>query len=165
MNADQLIQAGGPEGTLTGPIPNLKAHHMEYTMLTRDDIEEKFPFQQLPDNWEGIDMPDNGCINVPLLLRTLHRLCKQLGVHLLDYATVKRVVPDRTRLSTWMVEGVVTDSRGLSITAKKFRHCTNKIVITPGAYVNHVLYPSFGFSLDVNIWEMVGESPPRAPLG
>ena len=141
-----------------GPIPNLERHHMAYTKLDRDGIEENFPFQNLPDNWEGIDMPDNGCINVALLLRTLHRLCHERGVDLFDYATVKRVRADDTKMyppANWVVEGAMHGPKGASALAREFAFRTDKIAITPGAYVNHILFPSFGFTLDVNIWEMV----------
>ncbi|EIW74475.1 FAD/NAD(P)-binding domain-containing protein [Coniophora puteana RWD-64-598 SS2] len=127
--------AGGPEGTLMGPVPNLDKYGLKYTKLGRNDIQENFPFQNLPDKWVGLDMSDNGCINVPLLLRTLHRLCREHGVDLFDYATVKRV-------------------NGASAQGTAFAFRTDKIALTPGAYVNHILFPSFGFTLDVNIWEM-----------
>ncbi|KAI0076902.1 FAD/NAD(P)-binding domain-containing protein [Panus rudis PR-1116 ss-1] len=157
---DPQYGEGGPEGTLMGPIKNLDKYHMKYTKLDRDGIQKNFPFQNLPDNWEGIDMPDNGCINVPLLLRTLHRLCHALGVVLFDYATVKQIFPDKTKIyppANWIIEGTMRGPKGASAYAQNFAFRTDKVAITPGAYVNHILYPSFGFTLDVNIWEMVYE--------
>jgi len=143
----------GPEGTLLGPIPNLQRYGMRYTELNRDQIQENFPFQNLPDKWIGIDMPDNGCINVPLLLRTLHKLCEAWNVRLSEYSTVTQIVPSITGLGDWVVTGTQKNPSG--VTESKFEYFTDKIIITPGAYVNHVLHPSFGFSLNINIWEMV----------
>ncbi|TBU23610.1 FAD/NAD(P)-binding domain-containing protein [Dichomitus squalens] len=157
---DPKYGEGGPEGTLMDPIRNLDRHHMAYTILDRDGVEEKLPFQNLPDEWVGIDMPDNGCINVPLMLRTLTRLCREHRVDLFDYATVKRVRADNTKTypsANWVVEGAMHGPKGASALARAFAFRADKIAITPGAYVNHILYPSFGFTLDVNIWEMVYE--------
>ncbi|KAL7620468.1 hypothetical protein AAE478_009463 [Parahypoxylon ruwenzoriense] len=41
------------------------------------------------------------------------------------------------------------------LTAKEIENRAKKIIIASGAYVNHVLRPSFGLSLDLDIWEMV----------
>lgn len=141
-----------------GPIKNLEKYNMKYTKLDRDGIQDTSPFQNLPDNWEGIEMPDNGCINVPLLLRTLHRLCRARGVDLFDYATVKHIDADNSDVfpsANWVVRGTMHGPKGVSASSKDFAFRTDKIAITAGAYVNHVLYPSFGFTLKVNIWEMV----------
>ncbi|KAF8183762.1 FAD/NAD(P)-binding domain-containing protein [Mycena galopus ATCC 62051] len=144
----------GPEGTLYGPIPNLDYEGLTYTRLDRDKIQAQYPFQNLPDNWKGLEMPDNGCINVPLLLRTLHRLCHAHDVHFHEYATVKKIQSKDLPHTTWTVEGDMSDERGSSGLTRRFAFTADKIAITSGAYVNHILYPSFNFSLDINIWEM-----------
>jgi len=129
---------------------------MKYTELDRNGIQEKYPFQNLPDNWEGVDMPDNnGSINLPLLLRTLYRLCRKHGVELFEYATVKCIEADPSKTANWVVKGELRSKDGASSLARDFAYKGNKIAITSGAYVNHVLYPSFGFTLNVSIWEMV----------
>jgi sarcosine oxidase / L-pipecolate oxidase len=138
-----------------GPIPNLEKHGMKYTKLSRDEIQERFPFQNLPDKWVGLDMPDNGCINLPLLLRTLHRLSRAHGVTVLEYATVKAIQADNKKFTNWILVGEMRDPKGVSAQATEFVVHANKIAITPGAYANHILYPSFGFTLDLTIWEMV----------
>ena len=53
--------------------------------------------------------------------------------------------------------------QGESGLTRKFGFRTDKIALTMGAYANHVLYPSFGFSLNLNIWEMVRPHYPRLP--
>ncbi|OCH90039.1 FAD/NAD(P)-binding domain-containing protein [Obba rivulosa] len=154
---DPTYGAGGPEGTLKGPIPNLKKYGLKYTELTRDDIEAQNPFQNLPDDWVGLDMPDNGVINVTLLTRTLFRLCEQLGVKLLQYAYVNSVTPCISDPSLWLVGGLLGSDKGASAAPNQFTFGAHKIAITCGAYVNHILYPSFCFSLNLQIWEMVFE--------
>ncbi|KAF8593828.1 FAD/NAD(P)-binding domain-containing protein [Ceratobasidium sp. AG-I] len=152
---DPKYDSGIPEGTLKGPKKNLDAHKMRYKELTRDQLEEGFPFKELPENWEAMDMPDNGCINVTLLLRKLYDMSKALGVDLVQYADVKKISPDPSAEDKWLVSGLLGSSKGDSIAPEIFEVSTTKIAITPGAYVNHVLWPSFGFKLDINIWEMV----------
>lgn len=130
---------------------------MKYTKLDRDGVQQTLPFQNLPDNWAGIDMPDNGTINVPLLVRTLHRLCREHSVDLLEYATVERIRPDDTRIfpdAKWFVEGIL-GPKGGSAQGSAFAFRTDKIALTSGAYTNHILFPSFGFTLKLDIWEMV----------
>lgn len=156
--------AGGPEGTLTGPIPNLKRHGMKYTMLSRDEIEQQYPFRDLPDKWIGIDMPDNGCINLTLLLRKLYELSKGLGVDLVQYADVRNISPDTNTEDKWLVSGQLGSPQGQSIAPEPFRVVATKIAITSGAYVNHVLAPSFGFGFNIDIWEMVNSESDRTPI-
>jgi len=152
LNFGDPDYTAGPEGTLYGPIPNLEKHGMKYTKVDRDEIQEKFPFQNLPDKWKGLEMPDNGCINVPLLLRTLYRLSEALGAQLSEYSTVTKIIPSAGS-GNWEVKGIQRNPSG--VTESEFTYFTDKIIITPGAYVNHVLYPSFDFSLNIDIWEMV----------
>ncbi|KDQ10964.1 hypothetical protein BOTBODRAFT_68286 [Botryobasidium botryosum FD-172 SS1] len=146
---------GGPEGTLLGPIPNLDEHHMKYTKLTRDEIQAQLPFQNLPDEWIGLDMVDNGCINVSKLLRELFTQCEKLGVDLEQYATVKKIYPDPSNSSRWRVAGLLGSEKGTSAQPEQFDIGASKIAITAGAYTNHILRPSFNFGFDLDIWEMV----------
>ncbi|KAI9924601.1 hypothetical protein MW887_006874 [Aspergillus wentii] len=141
---DPKYGAGGPEGTLTGPVPNLKRLGMAYKKYTKADIERKYPFRNLPQNYEGIFAPDNGVINVPLLLRTLYRLAQGYGAKLQQHTFVKQLEPYEDH---WIVQ---TLHHG-----KQEQHHARKIIITSGAYVNHILRPSFDIQLKLDIWEMV----------
>ncbi|RDB24912.1 hypothetical protein Hypma_008041 [Hypsizygus marmoreus] len=151
---DPNYGAGGPEGTLTGPIPNLEKYGMRYRRLTRDQIEEENPFQNLPDSWEGLDIDDNGVINVPLLTRSLYQLCEHYGVRFMQYADVKRIRPDLSTIDSWIVDVELGSDKGSSVAPAPYHASAPKIALTCGAYVNHVLYPSFNFTLNLSIWEM-----------
>lgn len=116
--------------------------------VTSAQIQERYPFKDLPEEWEGLFAPDNGVINVQLLIRTLSRLAKDYGAHAHQYVEVDKVQPNPQRERGWRASG--------------FKHGTEpveyhgrKIILTCGAYVNHVLEPSFGFKFDLEIWEMV----------
>jgi len=100
--------------------------------------------ENLPETFQGVFADENGCINVPLLLRTLYRLSAALGVKLVQNVQVTKVN---------------TTAAGVTVTVKDVNNVTTvykaaKVAITNGAYVNQVLQPSFNFSLDINIWVM-----------
>ncbi|KAF8965477.1 FAD/NAD(P)-binding domain-containing protein [Flammula alnicola] len=152
---DPNYGAGGPEGTLTGPIPNLTKHNMSFKKLSRDEIQAENPFQNLPDNYEALDIVDNGVINVPLLTSSLYGLCVKYGVQLKQYAEVKRIqVKDSHLVDEWRVYVEMGSDKGSSVVPTLQRTDAKKIAITCGAFVNHILAPSFNFTLDLDIWEM-----------
>ena len=81
--------ANGPEGTLLGPVPNLNRLGLPFRKLSAQGIEKEYGFTNLPKNYLGINSKqDCGCINVPLLTRTLYKLGKDLGVTYHEYAEV-----------------------------------------------------------------------------
>ncbi|KAK3985460.1 hypothetical protein QBC44DRAFT_335047 [Cladorrhinum sp. PSN332] len=143
---DPEMGEGTPEGTLLGPIDNLTELGMTFEKLTVDKIEKRWPFKNLPSHFEGLYAPDNGVINVPLLLRTLLRLAKDYDADAKQHTQVKSVQYD-TNTNTWNVSGVHHGKTGVAYHA-------SKIIIASGAYVNHILKPSFGVQLDLDIWEM-----------
>ncbi|PLB51611.1 DAO-domain-containing protein [Aspergillus steynii IBT 23096] len=137
----------GPEGTLLGPIENLKRLGMEYTVYTKSDIERSYPFTNLPDDYIGIYAPDNGIINVPLLVRTLYRLAKQNGAQMHSHTQVTRLDPESVGQG-WRISAI---QEGQPVT-----YHADKIVLTCGAYINSILRASFGIQLRLEIWEMAG---------
>ena len=117
--------------------------------MTTREIEDEYPFKNLPEAWKGIFAPDNGVINVPLLVRTLARLAKDYGAHTQQYAEVRKLVPMKENgEDLWKVETLVNG-------AKLVLYRARKIIIAAGAYTNHIMRPSFNFKLKLNIWEMV----------
>jgi sarcosine oxidase/L-pipecolate oxidase len=147
----------GPEGNLLEPIKNLKRLKMDYRVLNAAQIQNEYPFRNLPDTFQGVYAPDNGCINVPLLLRTLHRRCVEHGAIVRSHARV-------THLTAPGGGGVsVTIGANEVVTARK-------CVVACGAYTNHVL-ASLCLRLKLDIWEMAygyytsnpGPPPTRFP--
>lgn len=118
--------------------------------MKKCEIEDEYPFKNLPDGFEGIYAPDNGVINVPLLLRTLHRLAKDYGAHARQFVEVKKLVPSKAddgKEEIWTVEALED--------GKPVEYRARKIIIAMGAYTNHVTEPSFKLRLKLEIWEMV----------
>jgi sarcosine oxidase/L-pipecolate oxidase len=131
----------GPEGNLTDPIKNLDRLKMNYRTLTAKQIMAEYPFKDLPSDFIGVFAPDNGCINVPQVLRSLYYLAAALGVKLAPNTSVREI--------TLHDDGVTVRAdmgTSQSVTA---RRC----VLAAGAYTNHVL-ASLDLTLRLNIWEM-----------
>ncbi|MBI2718117.1 MAG: FAD-dependent oxidoreductase [Rhizobiales bacterium] len=134
----------GPEGNLLGPIKNLKRLGLPYEELTAAEIMARYPLKGLPSDFLGVYAPSNGCINVPLLLRSLHRLALSYGAKLLSGAEVKTL-----KVSSAAVAVTFDNGEPQTVVA-------GKCILAPGAYVNDVL-SSLRLQIDINIWEMVYE--------
>lgn len=128
-------------------VGHSRVHCNDSDIVTKSDIESEYPFKNLPDKYMGLFAPDDGVINVPLLLRTLYRLAESRGVRLEQSTEVKKLDPEGNNKSGWYVRAT-QDGQDMTYRAKK-------IIITSGAYVNHILRPSFGIQLRLDIWEMV----------
>lgn len=111
-------------------------------LVTAQEIEAKYPFKNLPSDWMGLYAPDNGVINVQLLLRTLLSLAKDYGAEAKQHTQVDGIVPSASDSNIWEVHTTRHGNPDESVTFK-----AKKIVIASGAYVNHVLQPSFNISL------------------
>jgi sarcosine oxidase/L-pipecolate oxidase len=62
---------------------------LPFRKLSATDIEREYAFTNLPKNYIGIKSEkDCGCINVPLMTRTLYKLGKELGVTYIEDAEV-----------------------------------------------------------------------------
>jgi sarcosine oxidase / L-pipecolate oxidase len=140
----------GPEGNLTDPIKNLDRLGMRYRTLTAKEIMAEYPFKDLPAAFVGVFAPDNGCINVPQVLRSLYQVASALGVKLVSNAPVREIALHD--------DGVTVHLDGGGSQPVTARRC----VIAAGAYTNHVL-ASLGLTLRMNIWEMTSAYYATAP--
>ena len=98
------------------------------------EIESRFLFRTCRRRWIGLFAPDNGVINVPLLLRTLLSLAKAYGAEAKQHTHVESIRPPKTPNDSYSWE-VHTNRHGKDHVVYKAK----KIVIASGAYVNHVL--------------------------
>ena len=143
LNFGDPNYASGPEGNLMAPIKNLKRLGMPYRILTVDEIEAEYPLKDLPRNFEGIFAPDNGCINVPLVLRSLYRLGLAYGATMRSHA----------RVTGLELRG---DGVSVAVEGDPQPYTAGKCIVAAGAYSNQVL-AAIGIRLNLSIWEMVYE--------
>lgn len=147
LNFGDPRYSSGPEGNLTDPIRNLDRLKLSYRMLNAREIMAAYPFRDLPESYLGVFAPDNGCIDVPLALRTLHRLSVGYGAKLRAHARVYGLRPN--------CDGVTVVVEFGSSGQRSSIHAA-RCIVACGAYSNHVL-DSVGLRMKLNIWEMVYE--------
>ena len=143
------------------PKVNLDRLKMPYKEMNAEEIMAEYPFKNLPETFKGLFAVDNGVINVPLLLRTLTRLCSFHGAKIYENAGVKHMETSECGVK---VEAVDTQ------TGEKRWVYAKKAALTCGAYVNDLLAPNFGFELLACVVESVARGsqphvPPTAPHG
>ena len=148
-----MTYQSGPEGNLKDPIKNLKWLGMKYQELSAKEIEQELPFKNLPSKFEGLWAPDNGCINVQLVLRKLADLCRKYGVEIVEYARVRKITA--LKYDTVNVEAECNNASGDHLEWKTYNAAKCAITVLVGAYTNHILEPSFQIKLNLEIWEMV----------
>jgi sarcosine oxidase / L-pipecolate oxidase len=150
LNFGDPTYSSGPEGNLLDPIDNLDRLKMPYRVMSAQEIQAEYPFRGLPESFKGVYAPDNGCIDVPLVLRSLYRLATGYGATIRPRCRVTelRVEPERVIVATG-----TEDVR--SITA-------SKCILAAGAYTNHVLGTT-GLELNLNIWRWSTSTTPPAP--
>ena len=125
------------------PKVNLDRLKMPYKEMNAEEIMAEYPFKNLPETFKGLFAVDNGVINVPLLLRTLTRLCSFHGAKIYENAGVKHMETSECGVK---VEAVDTQ------TGEKRWVYAKKAALTCGAYVNDLLGPNFGFELNLSMW-------------
>lgn len=144
LNFGDTNYRSGPEGNLLGPIKNMKRLGLPFEELTAADILKRYPFKGLPSSFVGVYAPTNGCINVPLLQRSLHRLALSYGAKVVSGAKVEKLQVSADEVSIAYFDGELRTIKA------------GKCILAPGAYINDVL-ASLNLQIDLNIWEMVYE--------
>ncbi|CCV09421.1 conserved hypothetical protein [Mesorhizobium metallidurans STM 2683] len=129
-----------PEGTLLAPIDTLNELGKPYELLDKKEIERRYPFRNLPDHYVGIFQPDNAITDVKAAIATALSLCRRDAVAIASGARVIRIANNREHVTAHL-------DNGEKVTARK-------AILAPGAYANELMSPSFGFSLNLNMWDM-----------
>ncbi|EJL68723.1 FAD-dependent oxidoreductase [Chryseobacterium populi] len=127
------------EGNIAEAEKALKALNVPYTTLTAKEIEEKYHFRNLPENYTGLFQPDGASINFKATVETLLNLCeKEETVHLEDNSPVLKIN------QTGKLFEVITPN-GIYI--------TEKLAIIPGPYINSVIN-LLDFKIEATYWNM-----------
>ncbi|MFD0766812.1 FAD-dependent oxidoreductase [Mucilaginibacter lutimaris] len=112
---------------------------VKYDTLTSAQVEEKYRFKGLPDNYTGIFQKDGASIDLALTLKTMLELnIAHPTVHLEENAPVTRI-QEKNKI--------------FYVTTPKGTYQAAKVVITPGPYINDVLN-LLKFDIKVTYWEM-----------
>lgn len=127
------------EGNIAEAEASLKALKVPYTTLTAKEIEQKYHFRNLPENYTGLFQPDGASINFKATLETLLNLCtKEETVHLEENSPVLQI-----------------NSKGelFKITTPHGIYITKKLAIIPGPYINSVIN-LLDFKIEATYWNM-----------
>lgn len=92
-------------------------------------IEQQYPFKNLDPTWIGLYAPDNGVINIQLLLRTLYGLTKDYGAQAKQHTEVKQIRLPEEGGRIWEVHATSQDIPST--------YLIKKVIIASGANVNH----------------------------
>ncbi|WP_460541233.1 FAD-dependent oxidoreductase [Echinicola sediminis] len=128
------------EGGIQAAMEVMKELNIPFDPLTAKEIEKKFPFKDLPEDYNGFFQKDGGIINLSATLQALFDIAnKTPNIELREFSPVTDI-----------------DSRKkgkIKVSTEKETFTTKKLILTPGAYINDVLQ-HFGLSVNVDIWEM-----------
>lgn len=127
------------EGNIAEAEASLKALKVPYTTLTAKEIEEKYHFRNLPENYTGLFQPDGASINFKATIETLLNLCtKEETVHLEENSPVLQI-----------------NSKGelFEITTPHGIYIAKKLAIIPGPYINSVIN-LLDFKIEATYWNM-----------
>ena len=128
------------EGQIKGAMEVMKRMKIPYEELTAKQIDERFHFRNLPEDYIGFFQKDGGTLNVP---GTLETMLEQL-----------RASGRATLLSRQKVTGVKSKPGEVSVSTESGTFHARKLVLTAGPFTNQVL-AHLGFELDLVTWQMV----------
>lgn len=128
------------EGGIQAAMNVMDELNIPYTKLKAKEIEKKFPFKDIPKDYFGFFQEDGGIIDLKATLKALFNIAeKAKNIDLLEFSPVTNI----QSLNTGVINVETTENT----------YSTEKLVITPGAFVNDIL-KHFGLSVNVDIWEM-----------
>jgi len=128
-----------PEGTLETAKAVMDQLGKKYTVLNKEQIEKRYPFKNLPDEFSGVYQEDAATIDVKQTLCSFLKLAKIHGVEVKENESVIRIQ---------------SEANGVLITTQQQTYAAKKAILCPGAYVNELVTPSFDVEFNVLLWDM-----------
>lgn len=128
-----------PEGTLETAIDVMDQLGKKYTRLNKNQIERRYPFQNLPDNFHGVWQEDGATIDVKKVIEGLHNLNITYGVDIMCDQHVKKIK---------------SEANGVEVITNDNTYTAKKVIVASGAYINEIVKTSFNFEFNILIWEM-----------
>jgi glycine/D-amino acid oxidase-like deaminating enzyme len=127
------------EGNIAEAEQALKALNVPYQTLTAQEIEEKYPFRNLPSTYTGLFQPDGASINFKATIETLLNLCNQE-----ETVTLEENSP---------VLKINQVGEQFEITTPKGIYIAKKLAIVPGPYINSIIN-LLNFKIEATYWNM-----------
>ena len=127
------------EGNIAEAEQALKALNVPYQTLTAQEIEEKYPFRNLPATYTGLFQPDGASINFKATIETLLNLCNKE-----ETVTLEENSP------VLMINQV---GEQFEITTPKGIYIAKKLAIIPGPYINSIVN-LLNFKIEATYWNM-----------
>lgn len=127
------------QGTIETAYNVLESMGRKCIKYTKDQIEKRFPFKNLPENYYGVYSEDNAVIDVKTLLSSMVALCRKYGVELCENEEVV---------------GIKSEANGVIVeTASGRKYTAKKAIVTPGPYANKIAR-HFDFQFNILFWNM-----------
>jgi glycine/D-amino acid oxidase-like deaminating enzyme len=133
-------EVSSQEGGIKAAMEVMDELKIPYKPLKAAEIEAKFPFKDLPEDYFGFFQEDGGIIDLAATLRALYNVAEAAAnVDLLEHTKVADI------------ESKPSGEILVSTAEQTFK--TEKLIITPGSYINDIL-KHFGLAVNIDIWEM-----------
>jgi monomeric sarcosine oxidase len=127
------------EGNIGEAEKALKANKVKFTTLDSKQIEQRYHFKALPDNFTGLFQADGASINLRATLETLLKWNQNSG-----HVTLKEDAP---------VTGIRQIGKLFEVSTPQEVYVSEKLVLAPGPYVDQVTR-FLRFSTEVIYWNM-----------
>ncbi len=127
------------EGNIGEAEKALNAANVPYTTLTSKEIEAKYHFKNLPDTYTGLFQPDGASIDFKATIETLYEAGQRS-----PYVTLEDESP---------VTAIKQNGKLFEVTTPKGTYISEKLVITPGPYVDSVIN-LLKFKIEATYWNM-----------
>ena len=127
------------EGNFVKIMQTCKELSMDCKILSKEQIEARFPFKNLPTHWIGLYHLESGQVNAKSAIKGLHKKVKDLGVTIYENLSVENI-------------SMIYDDYMQIRTPRDFMQA-KKVVVAPGPFANDI-FRLLGFEINLNIWEM-----------
>ena len=128
------------EGGIDAAEKTMDQLGISYTQLNSAEIEKRFHFKNLPEDYSGFFQANGGIIDLKAAERALFDACLASGkAHLHEYEGVTDIDSDA--------------SNGITVTTNLRQYKSAKLAICTGAYTNDTVQ-HLGLSLELDIWQM-----------
>ena len=128
------------EGGIKAAMEVMDELHIPYEPLDAAQIEQRFPFKDIPPDYSGFFQKDGGIIDLAATQRALLAICQ--------------AAPNVKLMSQTPVTNIESLASGeIIVSIPEGEVAGKKLVISPGSYINDIL-KHFSLSVNVDIWEM-----------